>query len=120
MQTSRVELLLAEAVVEPDPGALGDHPGAVAGGNGDRAGSAVAVGRGDVRGRARLQHGEVVPVDQVEECGGITLKVIGVVEDVESVAQHGTLDAYEVLDVEGVPRPERWSSRSRNIAATHT
>ncbi len=55
VQAAGVELLLAEAVVEPDAGALRDHPRAVARRHRHRARAAVAVGRRDVRRRARTR-----------------------------------------------------------------
>ena len=105
VQPARVELLLAEAVVEPDAGARGDHPRAVARRHRHRARGAVAVGRRDVRGRAGLQHREVVGVDQRR---GMRARVRARGRRSWSSTssrwpEHRPLHPDEVLDVVGVP-----------------
>ena len=103
----RVELLLAEAVVEPDAGAGGDHAGAVARRHRERARGAVGVGDRHVRRRARLEDRPVVGVDPVEPRARRGREVGGDLQDLAPVAEDRALHPDQVLDVVGVPRPPR-------------
>ena len=117
VQPARVELLLAEAVVEPDPGARRDHPRAVP--RRDRHRSTP---------RRRRRSAETCAVEpdsstcrwsastSARNAARVPLEVVGGVQHVEPVAEHRALHPHQVLDV--VVGPVRRAAARRAAAAS--
>ena len=101
-----VELALAEAVVQPEPGARHGRTGAVAVRRGDGAGRAVRVDRRHVRG-ARRGRRRRHPADLVEQLEGCRGPVVGDVEAVTPYVEHPALHRDEMCDVVLGPRSAR-------------
>ena len=98
VQPEPVELRLAQAVVEHQPGAGDGGTGAVAGRRGDRARRPVAVDDRHVGGRGGGgQRGEVLLGHRADEVAAGLEQVGGDVEVVPAVAEHLALDPDHVV-----------------------